>query len=76
MPAQVDQVALADRAVPARGLDLARGPALDHPVRVALAVHLVPAAHRRPVKHRVRSGPLPAEAAAVARSTPRPKKAQ
>jgi hypothetical protein len=73
MPDPADPVPVGPERVPA----LAHGLVLvDHPVRVALAVHLVPAAHRQPAKHRVRSVPLRAEAAADGRSIPRPKKAQ
>jgi hypothetical protein len=72
MPDLADLVPVAPERVPA----LAHGPALDRPVRVALVVLLVLAAHHPRVKHRARSVPLPAEAVADARSTPRPKKAQ
>jgi hypothetical protein len=48
---------------------------VDHPVPVALAALLVPAALRPQAKLRARSVPLPAEDAEDARSIPRPKKA-
>lgn len=73
MPDLADPVPVAPERVPASALALVL---VDHPVRVALAVLLVLAAHRPRVKHRARSVPLPAEAVADARSIPRPKKAQ
>ena len=51
---------------------LARAPALDP---LAPAAHPVPAAHRQPARPRARSAPHP-EAAADARSIPKPRKAR
>jgi hypothetical protein len=55
---------------------LAHGPALERPVRAALAAHPVLAALRPQARRLVRSERHPAEAAADDRSTPRPKKAR
>ena len=68
-----DQVAL---QLPAHALVIARGPALERPVQAALVAHPVLAVLRPPARRLVRSERRPAEAAAVARSTQRPKKAQ
>ena len=69
--ATLDQVAL---PLQAPAPVMARGPALEHPVRAALVAHPVLAALRPPARRLVRNERRPAEAAADARSTPRPKK--
>jgi hypothetical protein len=55
---------------------LAHGPALERPVQAASEVRPAPEALRPPARRLVRSERRPAEAAADARSIPRPKKAR
>jgi len=68
-----DQVALSP---PVHGPALAHGPASERPVRAASAARPVLAALRPPARRLVRSERRPAEAAADARSTQRPKRAR